>query len=342
MTDMSAEEKLAQIRSLLGLEIQDDADAQQNDETEEPVDDTFDTSTPAQSQEEERSTRTTGTDKEIPSHSDVPDGSELILSAFQQARASGKLDWYQMTTATLKSRMLSLTDRTFREDNYGVDTLTEFIQRHGDLVSLDTSVPHPIVKLLNLGQDPVGASSRPDTDRPVRIRSDLWKAVLDRSSDETYSWDPDTAKVTTGQPLDRDLVLPTIDENTDRKWRQDFIESATREFEVTASDNHQLMSWRNNLLPTYRLPSHLIPRWNRFLTSQVVTRLSNWFEKVGLEPPKDIYSTGVSRARRADVDTERLRQLVLNVVLEMTGQELSNLVLPPRAILRATRTRRHG
>ena len=342
MTDMSAEEKLAQIRSLLELEIQDDADAQQNDETEEPVDDTFDTSTPAQSQEEERSTRTTGTDKEIPSHNDVGDGGELILSAFQQAQASGKLDWDQMTTAALKSRMLFLTNRTFREENYGVGTLTEFIQKHGNLVSLDTSVPHPTVKLLNAGQGTVGGTDRPATGRPVRIRSDLWKAVLDRSSDETYSWDPDTAKVTTGQPLDRDLVLPTIDENTDGKWRQDFIESATSEFEVTASDNRQLMSWGNNLLPTYRLPSHLIPRWNGFLTSQVVNRLSDWFEQAGLEPPKDLYSTGVSRERRADLDTERLRQLVLNVVEAMTGQELSNLILPPRAILRATRSRRHG
>ena len=207
---MSAEEKLAQIRSLLGLETQDGADVQQNDEAEEPIDitlDTSDSSIPAQSQEEERGTPTIGSDKEIPSHTDVPDGGKLILSAFQQARASGKLDWYQMTTAALKSRMLSLTDRTFREENYGVGTLTEFIQRHGDRVSLDTSVPHPIVKLLNPGQDPVDGSSQPDTGRPIRIRSDLWQAILDRSSDQTYSWDPDTAQVKTGQPVDWDLVL---------------------------------------------------------------------------------------------------------------------------------------
>ena len=154
--------------------------------------------------------------------------------------------------------------------------------------------------------------------------------------------DLDTAQVTTAQPLDRNLVLPTIDENTDRKWRQHFIEAVTDEAEVTESDNRQLMSWGNNLLPTYRLPPHLIPRWNRFLTSQVVTRLSGWFEQAGVEPPKDFHITAVSRERRADLDTERLRQLVLNIVQEMTGQELSNLILPARAILRATRSRRHG
>ena len=344
MPDLSAEEKLARIRSLLGLESEEDADAQQSDALEEQIDVSLDTSTSAQiqEQEEERGTPTEGTDEESPSPSDVPDGGELILSAFQQAKASGKLDWYQMTTATLKSRILSLTDRTFREEDYEVGTLTEFIQEHGDLVTLDTSVPHPMVKLLNVGQDPMGGSGGPNTGRPVRIRSDLWQAILDRSSDETYSWDRDTSQVKTGQPTDWDLVLPTVDEDTDRKWRQEFIESITGETEVTASVNHQLMVWSNNLLPTYRLPSHLIPRWNRFLTSQVFTRLSDWFERAVLEPPKDFYSAGVSRASRADAETERLRQLVLAVVQEMTGQELSNLILPPRAVLRVTSLRPHG
>lgn len=344
MTDLSAEEKLARIRSLLGLETEEEADAQQSDELEEQIDVDLDTSTSAQSQEqeEERGTPTEGTAEQIPSPSDLPDGGELILSAFQQARASGKLDWYQMTTATLKSRILSLTDRTFAEDDYGVGTLTEFIQRYSDLVSLDTSLPHPMVKLLNRGQDPVGDGSFPSTSRAVRIRGDLWRAVLDRSSGESYYWNPDTAQVKTGQPLDWDLVLPSVDESTDHKWRQDFIDSIVGEVEVAASDNHQLVSWSNNLLPTYRLPSHLIPRWNRFLTGQVVTLLSDWFERSKMEPPRDFYSTGVSRAHRTNTETERLRQLVLAVVQEMTAQELSNLILPPRAVLRATRSRRHG
>ena len=145
----------------------------------------------------------------------------------------------------------------------------------------------------------------------------------------------------TGQPLNWDLILPTVDEDVDRTWRRDFIRILTSEVQISTSDEHQLKSWSNDLLPSYRLPSHLIPRWNRFLTSYVVARLSDWFEQSGLEPPKDFYITRVSRTRRADVDTERLRQLVLAVVEEMNGQELSNLILPPRAILRATRSRRN-
>ena len=177
MADKSAEAKLAQIRHLLGLESEEGAGSNQND-------DTSDVSIPAEIQPEERDTQPLGSDEEIPSHTNVPDGRELILGAFQQARASGKSDWVQMTTAALKSRMLSLTNQRFREEDYGVGTLTEFILRHSDLVSLDTSVTHPIVKLLNAGQDSGRTISRPDESRLVRIRSDLWQAVLDRSSGE--------------------------------------------------------------------------------------------------------------------------------------------------------------
>ena len=334
MADKSAEEKLAQIRHLLELESEEEAGSNQNDATE-------DVSIPTETQPEERGTQTLGSDEKMPSHENVPDGGALILGAFQQARVSRKSDWDQMTTATLKSRMLSLTNHTFREEDYGVGTLTEFIRRHSDLVSLDTSVAHPIVKLLNAGQDSGRTISRPNESRPVRIRSDLWQAVLDRSSGETYSWDPDTAQVKTDQPLNLDLILPTVDEDVDRTWRRDFIGRLAGEVQISTSDEHQLKSWSNDLLPTYRLPSHLIPRWNIFLTSNVVALLSDWFKQSGLEPPKDFYITRVSRTRHGDVDTERVRQLVLAVVKEMNGQELSNLILPPRAILRATRSRRN-
>ena len=334
MADMSAEERLVQIRQLLGLESEEGAGSNQNA-------DTPNLSIPAEIQPEKRDTQSLGTDKEIPSRTNEPGGGDLILRAFQQARVSGKSDWDQMTTAALKSRMLSLTNHTFREEDYGVGTLTDFIRRHSDLVSLDTSVTHPIVKLLNAGQDSDRTISRPNESRPVRIRSDLWQAVLDRSSGETYSWDPDTAQVKTDQPLNLDLILPTVDEDVDRTWRRDFIGILAGEVQISTSDEHQLKSWSNDLLPAYRLPSHLIPRWNIFLTSHVVALLSDWFEQSGLEPPKDFYITRVSRTRRGDVDTERLRQLVLAVVKEMNGQELSNLILPPRAILRATRSRRN-
>ena len=335
VADMSAEEKLDQIRHLLRPGHEEEADATQNG-------DTSDVSIPVEAQPDERDAQSRGSDEEVTAPTNVPDGGELILNAFRQARVSGKPDWDQMTTATLKSRMLSLTERAFREGDYGVDTLTEFIQKHDNLVSLDTSVAHPIVKLLNPDQHSVHDTSQPHTGRPVRIRRDLWHAVLDRSSGEIYSWDPDSAQVKTGQLLDSDLVLPTVGEDLDREWRRDFIEVLTGEVELTASDDHQLMSWSNDLLSTYRLPSHLIPRWNRFLTSRVVTRISDWFEQLKLELPKDLYDTRARRAHSADTDTEQLRQLVLTVVQEMTEQELSNLILPPRAILRATRSHRNA
>ena len=71
MTNMSAEDQLAQIRSLLGLETRDEAGAQQNDDTEEPVDISLDTSITAQSQEEDRGTPTKVSNIETPSATDV-------------------------------------------------------------------------------------------------------------------------------------------------------------------------------------------------------------------------------------------------------------------------------
>ena len=341
MTNMSAEEQLAQIKSLLGLAGEESENPQRQDETKDQTTLSENAQCPVQNQDEGLSKRPIRVDESTSGDSIVPDGSALILSAFEQARASGKLSWHRMTTAALKSRLLALTDRAFNEGDYGVGTLTEFIRKHSNLVSLDTSLPHPVVELLDPGLTMVGHSDRLTVARPVRIRNDLWQAALDRSSGETYIWDPGAAQVRTGQPLDGDLILPTVDEDTDREWRQKFVLSVD-EIEVTTHDDHLTLStWARSLLPTYRLPSHLIPQWNRFLTSQVIHRLSTWFEQSGLEPPRNFCSTETSRPQRTALDTEPLRQLVLRVVREMTGQELSQLVLPPRAVLRATRSRHH-
>ena len=43
------------------------------------------------------------------------DTKTLIRKTFDMARVSGKLDWYRMTTAVLKNRLLMLTKNEFRE-----------------------------------------------------------------------------------------------------------------------------------------------------------------------------------------------------------------------------------
>ena len=49
-----------------------------------------------------------------------------------------------MIVAVLKNRLLQLTNRTFREEDFGATSLVELMTRYRDLVAIDRSV-RPIV-----------------------------------------------------------------------------------------------------------------------------------------------------------------------------------------------------
>lgn len=259
----------------------------------------------------------------------------LIIRAFEQARDAGKPDWSQMTTAVLKNRLLVLTNREFRESDYGADTFAEFVARFGDVVALDETTRPPIVRLTETAREGVPAAGAGSQSARLWIRNDLWQAVVDRFGGKTYIWDAETLKARPGEATESNPVMPTIDEDVDREWRHGFRDSLAAdsdEFEITRA-------WADGLSPSYHLPRHIAPRWHGFLTRQVRQRLLEWFEREGVAPPSDFAVAAARRPRPDSEDAEALRQLALRTVGVMTEEELSQLNLPLSAVLRAMRSK---
>ncbi len=281
----------------------------------------------------------------------MEDGRQLILQAFEQARDAGKPDWYRMTTAVLKNRLLALTGNTFDEAAYGAATFTGFMSEYDDLVDLDRSSFPPVVELRQMEPDmpvPVRNAHSPQhsphrgapSGRP-RVRSDLWRAALDYSSRTQYVWDEVEGKARPSRPGDDSPVIPTVSQGSHQEWREEFIADIESR-PITPEEEYQLDTWIQNQLPTSHLPRPLIGQWNGFLRDKVHRYLLDWFEDSGLEPPQDLFAaSAVERPPRqwsSSSDTEDLRQLVLRTVREMTDDELAQLSLPSRAVLRATKS----
>ena len=267
------------------------------------------------------------------------DANRLIVQAFGQARAAGKPDWFRMTTAVLKNRLLNLTGNAFNEADYGAANFTVFLSERNDLVDIDRSRTPPLVKLreAHLGDIALG-----DTE-PVsilqRVRSDLWRAVLDYSSGTEYVWDKTEGQARASQPADENPILPSVTRTVHQQWREEFLNTVGTSASITSEQEQQAIAWAQQQLPTSHLPVPLIPQWNRFLRDNVHQLLLNWFQESGLEPPSDLVTSVVERRTRRTPEAEALRRLVLRVVGEMTEHELASLNLPSRAVLKATRPR---
>jgi len=65
------------------------------------------------------------------------------------ARHTRKPDWYRMSAAVLKNRLLLLTDRQFDEADYGASTFNAFLKTGTGFVSLDPSTHPPTVLLID-------------------------------------------------------------------------------------------------------------------------------------------------------------------------------------------------
>ena len=246
---------------------------------------------------------------------------------------SGKSDWYRMTTAVLKNRLLGLTDKKFTEASYGASSLTEFVSRFSDILNIDRDQLPMVVELKpeeRGSQDSGGVSG---TSARIRIRRDLWRAIFDRSSGNTYYWLADIGVLGTSPTGGNCPVLPIVDAETDRQWRKSFVSSLS-------STPDEATEWAESLLALSRLSPELRYQWNRVLTSRVQQRLSDWFREHGLEPPPDFITEVEPRQDSRATDPEALRRLIQRVVQEMTEEELSHLSLPPRAVLKATTPRR--
>lgn len=120
----------------------------------------------------------------------------MVLDAFSAAYGGGRESWETMTEGVLKNRLLQMSDRSFRVEDFGVDSLDSFIDLvPGTLERVEPSTPRS-VRLTASGKStvvdrgPGGTASG----RHGRVREDLWNAILDYSAHGTWIWDPDAGE----------------------------------------------------------------------------------------------------------------------------------------------------
>lgn len=271
----------------------------------------------------------------------LEDGERLIVAAFDQARRSGRPDWWRMRTTVLKNRLLTETQRRFTETHWGVVKFSEFLALFPDLVSIDASEHPPVVELQRREDETVAegfaaAETQPlAPSRQARVRSDLWRAVLDYSSGAVYVWDADTGRaVVAEEDVDARPRLPTINPEVLAEWRQEFATEQT----PSLSSRHQEVvdRWRAEGGGTAALPSSLRGLWNARLKQRVVQRLRDWFADQQIDTPGDILvATSRAASPPLAIDTERLREFAHRTIAVMTRSELEALLLPAAAALRA-------
>lgn len=244
----------------------------------------------------------------------------LIQRAFATARESGRPHWHRMSVAVLKNRLLDLTERSFREADYGASTFQEFVRLHSDVLEIDDSAMPPVVTLKGVSAE---SHSNPET-RSLRIRSDLWRAVLDFSSGDRYVWDPAQGLATSEDVSGPQM--PTITADAFNEWKRAFAETVG---ELVSQD--RLSEWTEHRRPASFLPPSIRQRWLRHLKAAVRERLMAWFDEQGLEPPVDLL---ISSESNQLAQTKHLRSRLIDCLLTMTPQELERVQIPATVLLK--------
>jgi hypothetical protein len=262
-------------------------------------------------------------------------GALLLQSAFEAARDQGREDWQTMTAAVLKNRMLGLTDRGFDERDWGASSFRGFLALFSNLIDVDGSTKPAIVRWIGAPEGdpaPAVAGARFELGPRRRIRDDLWTAVLDYTSGQAYLWDGHGAVAIPREAAEPGArMLPTLTREEFGAWRAEFVEQAVAENPMAEGS---LQRWRETEAGTAALPRPLRSVWIGELKGRVLSRLLEWFDGQGIDPPSDLVVDAPPH-RGQDRPTEQLRELILDCVAVMTRAQLEELRLPPDAVLRA-------
>jgi hypothetical protein len=268
---------------------------------------------------------------------ETPDLRDLVKSAFERARLSGKRPWEVMTIAVLKNRLLDITGHSFSESDYGAASMSSLVLQLPDLLDLDDSAKPPLVRLK---VDSSLTVSRAGSN--LQVRSDLWHAIIDYSRDEPFVWNGVSAVPQSTDSTASDLVLPTLSPDEEKVIRREFLEHASPNLDEERQSAVQ--QWIDGQKSPRILPGFLQKQWNEYLKERVVDRLRSWFRQNQLPEPNDLLVPPPPRLIRgqttktsAATRVEELRALVIRCVKHMTSEELLELRLPPQALLRGER-----
>ena len=236
-----------------------------------------------------------------------------------------------MHGTVLKNRLLDLTDRAFDEKDYGAPHFLGFVRLLDGVLAADLSARPYVVELLEPHRSEISTSAAYAPSQ--RIRSDLWRAVVDYSSPGEWLWSPASGTVvnTDADPIGADCVpLPTLVPTLLGQWRGEFADEHLDD--LADGERRQVEEWSEQGLRASALPKHLHGRWNALLRARVAQRLVDFFDQQGLTPPPDLLSFG--EPQRSD---DELRAFVTRCVSLMSEADLKELPIPAHVAMRAHR-----
>lgn len=254
-----------------------------------------------------------------------------VLAAFRQARTAGKPDWYLMLAGVLKNRILQLSGRAFREEDFNEQSFLEVLFQFPQLISVDLIHRPPIVELTPEFRRSleVDAPARPLTQPVGRIRRDLWNAVLDYRRPETWVWDEESQlALAVLYPRISAVRMPTANDGLVREWREEFAAGQQRTF-ASVRDG-ELAEWITNGRATL-LPPSLRREWSAFIKAKVLAQLAEWSRQNSIPLP-ELYEGTASTSRESEV--LQLRALLTRAISSMTLEELHRIQIPASVILR--------
>lgn len=219
---------------------------------------------------------------------------ELVRAAFLQAQRKLGADATTMTLGVLKNRLLQITDRRFDPSEFGAQDMREFVNFLAPEIKFTNVQPHGKVELLAACADKSnslfeisGREKNQSLEQSAsviqnaaqlhgnRIREDLWVAVLDYASGQTYVWDEQQGRARSAKEVDQQPRMPTLTPVELGEWRQTFLNE--RRAELSGIDLVTVQRWQEQGLPTTYLPLALQQPWNRELTLRVRQRLHDFF-----------------------------------------------------------------
>jgi hypothetical protein len=260
---------------------------------------------------------------------------DIVVRAFDAARASGKDSWASMTAAVLKNRMLQLTARSFDEHEFGFERFGDLLDHLPDLVDVDRTTMPPTVTFI-ADRSSLAVPQTEASGRGARIRSDLWHAVVDYASGGPWVWDAAAASARLGSDGDGLDRIPTMTFDEMAEVRRGFVDRCLAAGD--RPDAERLKKWASDGLGNFAVAADVRNEWNGFLKDDVLRRLRAFFQTTGHSMPGDALqgaaATSYQRSRSED-DADRLREMVGNVVRSMTTAELMALPLPAAAVLRS-------
>ncbi len=262
----------------------------------------------------------------------------LILQAFEAARQSGKDDWRTMSVAVLKNRLSQLIGEKFDQRQYGYVRILDLVLDFPEILSVDETKQPPSVVL-------IADSDSRHLDEHVKIRPDLWRAIIDYEKGEPYvlvAGDQAVPVSEAPEGVPRSAPLPTISPEELDRWRRDFVEANRHLVQGSKERPNQLSEWIENRLGTRALPDQLQGRWNLYLKRAVLDKLLDWFEENRLATPADVI-VGVARdAKKPDSarklsEENQLRLALIDCLSKMSYEELRQIRLPATSLLRLRR-----